>query len=901
MNWTVLVANTNSITTNYQLTGLTSGHTRHYRVSAINGAGTGPVSNEAVGTAENSAPGISRPLVQAHDPSTVIVPLDEDIDTTSLPDKSAFTVKVEGNDRAVTSLAAYATNRGVRLGLASPVRPGEAVTVSYAKPTMNPLKDAAGNETASVTDVHVGNLLPAIRPDGPTDLTAEGVSTTRIDLSWSAPAYDGGADVTGYIIEVSTDRGIMWTDLVADTGTTDTAYSHTGLTAGAMRTYRVSSINAVSRSVPSNTATANAAQGSYTACSAASTRNRIWTANLTVGSSGFLLGFASNRGALSDTTFDLQGTTHTIDAVSDAGAAAFNFSLVSGLLSSTAGVVLHVGEDKYPLADAIPKPTAFTYSFTSNVPDWDDGDVVCLALTAVQATAPMNLTASATSATQIDLDWDPPDSGTPTGYKIEVSTDNGGTWSDLVADTSSTDTMYSDSSLTTSCSLRTYRVSAITADGTGPASNTAAAAPRAGPPGPAVVASGHTKLWSSTLGVGTNGANVGYYRERMGDDYGILSNPLFDYGGVTNRVISLNSSSSIFLFTMSGGGSDLRDITNATLHIGSEKFPFASGSGFGTVGHFWNPPLAPTWCPGDTVTVKLTQITPPTAPRNLRAKGSSTAQIDLLWDAPRRAGGSAVTGYKIEVSTDSGATWSDLVADTSSTATSYSHTGLSSGDTRHYRVSAINSAGTGPESNVASGSAMATAPAARFVELTSDPGADDTYAYYGTILVNPDVVEATVIFDGAVDVTGTPQLELDFDGTPKAADCAAHGTDTTRLVCSYTVAENDSAPDGIAIEADKLTLNGGTIKQSGSTTVDAVLTHGAVVIDSGHKVDGVRPTLVTTGDDAPKTSEDGTQVILTFSEDIGSVNVGSLDLRVGTTGSAHQQGATVTIPAGPSR
>ena len=31
------------------------------------------------------------------------------------------------------------------------------------------------------------------------------------------------------------------------------------------------------------------------------------------------------------------------------------------------------------------------------------------------------------------------------------------------------------------------------------------------------------------------------------------------------------------------------------------------------------------------------------------------------------------------------------------------------------------------------------------------------------------------------------------------------------MVCSYTVAENDSAPNGIAIEADKLTLNGGTI------------------------------------------------------------------------------------------
>ena len=42
-----------------------------------------------------------------------------------------------------------------------------------------------------------------------------------------------------------------------------------------------------------------------------------------------------------------------------------------------------------------------------------------------------------------------------------------------------------------------------------------------------------------------------------------------------------------------------------------------------------------------------------------------------------------------------------MVANTRSTATSYSHTGLTMGSTRHYRVSAINSAGTGTASNVA--------------------------------------------------------------------------------------------------------------------------------------------------------------------------------------------------------
>ena len=207
------------------------------------------------------------------------------------------------------------------------------------------------------------------------------------------------------------------------------------------------------------------------------------------------------------------------------------------------------------------------------------------------------------------------------------------------------------------------------------------------------------------------------------------------------------------------------------------------------------------------------------------------------------------------------------------------------------------------------GYARIVAPTVTGVALTSDPnddgrtGDDATYAYYGSTLVQPDVVEATVTFDAAADITGTPQLELDFAGTPKMANCAA-ATTTTTMVCSYTVAENDSAPNGIEIAADKLTLNGGTITAAGSTTVNAVLTHSAVAIDSGHKVDGVRPTLVTTGTDAPQTSTDGTQVILTFSEDLGSVDLGDFSLEVDSNinqqigATATFSGRTVTVTLG---
>ena len=99
----------------------------------------------------------------------------------------------------------------------------------------------------------------------------------------------------------------------------------------------------------------------------------------------------------------------------------------------------------------------------------------------------------------------------------------------------------------------------------------------------------------------------------------------------------------------------------------------------------------------------------PGPPNGLTATASGQTQVDLSWSAPSDDGGANITGYRIEVSTD-GSRWSDLVDDTGSTITSYSHAGLSADDTRHYRVSAINSAGTSSASNVAQ---VTTAPAGR--------------------------------------------------------------------------------------------------------------------------------------------------------------------------------------------
>ena len=86
-------------------------------------------------------------------------------------------------------------------------------------------------------------------------------------------------------------------------------------------------------------------------------------------------------------------------------------------------------------------------------------------------------------------------------------------------------------------------------------------------------------------------------------------------------------------------------------------------------------------------------ITVPGVPTDLSASTGGDTRINLSWTAPGDDGGSPIIGYKIEVSPDGNANWTELVANTGNTTTTYAHIGLAAGTTRHYRVSAINSAG----------------------------------------------------------------------------------------------------------------------------------------------------------------------------------------------------------------
>ena len=97
---------------------------------------------------------------------------------------------------------------------------------------------------------------------------------------------------------------------------------------------------------------------------------------------------------------------------------------------------------------------------------------------------------------------------------------------------------------------------------------------------------------------------------------------------------------------------------------------------------------------------------PANAPTGLTATANGESRIELSWTAPA-AGGGTVTGYRVEHSADGGVTW-ELIATLGNTTT-YSHTGLLSGTTHHYRVAALGGGSAGPFSATASATTVGSA------------------------------------------------------------------------------------------------------------------------------------------------------------------------------------------------
>lgn len=83
-------------------------------------------------------------------------------------------------------------------------------------------------------------------PDAPTNVSGVVGAGTSIDVSWDAPADDGGSPITGYRVERDAQTGPGgWIEVTADTGSSSTTFNDSTVSSGESYRYRISAINAL--------------------------------------------------------------------------------------------------------------------------------------------------------------------------------------------------------------------------------------------------------------------------------------------------------------------------------------------------------------------------------------------------------------------------------------------------------------------------------------------------------------------------------------------------------------------------------------------------------------------------------------------------------------------------------
>jgi hypothetical protein len=85
--------------------------------------------------------------------------------------------------------------------------------------------------------------------------------------------------------------------------------------------------------------------------------------------------------------------------------------------------------------------------------------------------------------------------------------------------------------------------------------------------------------------------------------------------------------------------------------------------------------------------------TPPSVPSSVAASAQSQTTIRVTWAASTDTGGSGLAGYRVYRSTTSGGTYAQVGSDLSVASLSFDDTSLSSGQTRYYRVTAVDGRG----------------------------------------------------------------------------------------------------------------------------------------------------------------------------------------------------------------
>ncbi len=644
----------------YRHTGLSAGTTRHYRIFARNSVGES-TSASAVATATTAAaPTLTTPAAptglraEAEGPETISLFWNAPTNTGG----AAITgYQIEVSPNGTSNWGDLVANTGstttgyVHRGLDA------GTTRHYRVYAINSQGAGAVSNVANTT------TLPATVPAAPTELTAAPDRQTTINLSWKAPTNTGGVPITGYQIEVSPNGTDTWTNVTpAHTGTGRT-YSHTQLSPGTTRHYRVYARNSKGTS---------AAASNVASATTAAVRAPGAPPNLQV----FPTGFHDVRLTWGRPRSDSPITGYKVEWSTDGGT---NWETLIGYDDLT--------RTRYEfLSSRLTPGSVFHFRVLARSALGDSAPSDAVSVTAASASGSgiaTNVRVRQTSSNAAQISWDAPTdlpSGHQTfGYNVYKSDDDGDFWSQFARDV--TTTTYTDAQVSAGKTYG-YRVTTWT----GPSENEAlqsqfsdaafltitiatATAPGA-PTGLTATAPGPTIInLSWTAPTNTGGAAItGYQIE-------VSPNGTSNWGDLVANTGST---------------------TTGYVHRGLDA---------GTTRHYQVRAInsVNSGAPSNVANATTAAATAPGAPTGLTATADGQTIINLSWTAPTNTGGAAITGYQIEVSnTGTANTWTNLVANTQSTTTTYAHTGLSAGVTRHYRVRAINSVGPGAVSSTSS-------------------------------------------------------------------------------------------------------------------------------------------------------------------------------------------------------
>ena len=321
---------------------------------------------------------------------TLTITWDETLDASAVPTPGRFSVSA-GTTGARTVREITIEGRNTILTLARGIAATTAnVTVAYDPPAVNGLRDAAGNTAAAVSAQEVtvtrtdNNLASGLVTISGTATVGE---TVRASVSGLTDP-DGLHAPTTYAYQWVRVDGATETDISGGTGA---SYILTGADAGKKLRVKASFTDFLDNPETLTSdpwpALEPVAWGTDAACASPAellngTREQIWTAELGVGSQttggdtiAYGYGGAISGGSLSDKTFELGGSTYTIELVGlTALTGAMNvmqLKVASALpTTTTSAVKLHICGDTFEFSSATYNTTSFTYQWSATGLDW---------------------------------------------------------------------------------------------------------------------------------------------------------------------------------------------------------------------------------------------------------------------------------------------------------------------------------------------------------------------------------------------------------------------------------------------------------------------------------------------------------------------------------------------------